>query len=83
MSMMQDKQLLASLARLHQNPDFQRFMEVYIQGLLIDTMQLCVDAEQPARHQGAAQVLQRIQSDLEEAEEAFLRLTNQTEIPLP
>lgn len=77
-----EPQLLSALARLHQNPDFARFRDVYIAALLNDTLQLCVDAEHPARHQGAAQVLQRIQIDLEEAEQAFYRSTNQAEIPL-
>lgn len=78
-----DPQLLAALARLNENPDFRRFMNVYVQTLLADAMQLCVEAEHPARHQGAAQILQQIQHDLNEAEEAFYKVTRQGEIPLP
>ena len=76
-----ESQLLASLARLHDTPDFNKFMG-YIAELLVEYTQHCIDAENPAKVQGAAQVLQRIQKDVAGAEEAFYRLTNQGEIPL-
>lgn len=77
----EERQKLASLARLHDTPDFNRFMG-YVQDLLDEYMQHCVDAENPARVQGAAQALQRIQKEVAGAEEAYHRLTNQAEIPM-
>jgi len=76
-----EAQLLASMARLHDTPDFNKFME-YIASLLVEYTQHCIDAENPAKVQGAAQVLQRIQNDVEDAEQAFYRLSNQVEIPI-
>lgn len=78
----EQKQVLASLARLQNNPDFGRFMKQYIGSLLEEYVQHCIAADNSARAQGAAQALQRIQKDVEEAEDAFYRLTNQAEIPL-
>ena len=77
-----DKQLLSSLARLRENPDFQRFMKQYIAGLLDEQISLCIERDEPARAQGAAKVLQEIQKDIEGAEEAYMRLTQTREVPL-
>jgi len=77
----EQKQVLASMARLHNTPDFDRFMQ-YIASLLEDYTQFCIDSENPTRVQGAAQVLQRIQKDVAGAEEAFYKLSGQAEIPL-
>lgn len=79
---MSNKQLLASLARLDKHPDFVRFVDIYLEGLLDESIQSCIEADIPARYQGAAQILQRIKTDLAEAEEAFYKVTNQAEIPL-
>lgn len=74
-------QRLASLSRLRGTPDFNKFME-YIDGLLKEQIQWCINSDTPARAQGAANVLQQIQEDVDGAEEAFYRLSNQGEIPL-
>jgi hypothetical protein len=80
--MMQNKHLLASLARLDQNPDFVRFREIYLDCLLDEVVERCIEDEKPARHQGAAQIIKRIQSDLAEAEEAYYKIAEQGEIPI-
>lgn len=77
-----DQQLLSALARLSKNSDFDRFMTSYIGGELAEYAQQCIDQDNPGRAQGAAQVLQQIQKDVEDAEQAFLRLTDRREIPL-
>ena len=79
----EQQQLLSSLARLNEDADFKRFKTLYLDELLKEYIQHCIDAENPARVQGAAQVIQRIQDDIENAEEAFLKLAQQREIPLP
>jgi hypothetical protein len=78
----QERQVLASMHRLQNDADFNRFMTQYIGSLLTEYTQHCIDAENPARVQGAAQVLQRIQREVAGAEEAYYKLTNQAEIPL-
>jgi len=80
--MRDDPQLLSAMARLEKNNDFSKFKDLYLDSLLEEYTQHCVEAENPARVQGAAQVIQRIFTDLEEAEENFYKVTNQAEIPL-
>ena len=75
------RQMYASIARLESNPDFGKFME-YVDTLLVEYTQHCIDAENPARVQGAAQALQRIKKAVAGAEDAYARLTDQGEIPL-
>lgn len=74
-------QMFASLSRLRGTPDFNRFME-YIGELLAEYTENCILSDTPLRSQGAAQALQRIQQEVDGAEEAFYRLSNQGEIPL-
>jgi len=80
--MIHDKQLLSCLARLHRDNDFRKFKELYLDELLTEYVQLCIELENPARPQGAAQVLQRIQTDLAEAEQGYIRISQSGEVPL-
>lgn len=80
--MKDQKQVLACLARLNRDGDFLKFRELYLNELFEEYVQFCIDAENPARVQGACQVLQRINTDLAEAEEAYQKIFHSGEVPL-
>lgn len=79
----QDKEkLLQALARLNRNPDFQVFKKLTLEGAKAHETELCVLSDNPARHQGAVQVLSKILEDLDNAEQNYLKFKGQ-EVPLP
>lgn len=82
MSVHEQRQMLAAMARLDTDNDFVKFRELFLEPMLEEYVQYCIDSESPARAQGAAQVLQRILREVGEAADAFYRLSKQQEIPL-
>lgn len=74
------EKLYQALGRLNRNHDFQVFKE-HLNDHLKAQVDGCINADNPARNQGAAQVLKKIIDELDGAEDVYRKLTNH-EIPL-
>lgn len=73
--------ILAAMARLKNNPDFQVFREFTLEGALKHETELCTLRDNPAKHQGAVSVLKKILEDLDTAQQAYHDLKGR-EVPL-